>query len=182
MNKRNGIFMFISRTFSRTRDQRPERDWAYIQYAGPKIFLGYFKAFATVVAVMALFYAILRTWQLQQSDVGRKASIYAEEIHIQNRRCAQDYEEHMCSQDMFPVLRDQCDLWFVCMRRDPMDLAWAKISAETASDTFNGFFYTLHWKTVGIFLLFCVALATIASIWLRAGQVVGDAARARRSL
>jgi len=90
--------------------------------------------------------------------------------------CDKHYHENRCSpQERVRELEKKCLSWEVCKARNPKDIGWSKISAETFAEILNSFVEPISYKTM-FFIFGCIFVMNLGFRLLRSSHK-DDAAR-----
>ncbi|ORX90521.1 hypothetical protein K493DRAFT_265657 [Basidiobolus meristosporus CBS 931.73] len=121
----------------------------------PYIISGWLQLFFNLFLIAVILYIILQFIYTVQRDIDIKVEEYSMAILEEIGKCSKDYITNQCSpvELRLPGLKDLCNTWEACMKRDPTVIGRAKVSAETFAEILNNFVEPISYKTMIFFTL-----------------------------
>ncbi|KAK9728383.1 hypothetical protein K7432_001097 [Basidiobolus ranarum] len=121
----------------------------------PYIISGWLQLFFNLFLIAVILYIILQFIYTVQRDIDIKVEEYSMAILEEIGKCSHDYIANQCApaESRLPGLKDLCNTWETCMRRDPTVIGRAKVSAETFAEILNNFVEPISYKTMVFFTL-----------------------------
>jgi hypothetical protein len=131
----------------------------------PYIISGYLQLFFNCFLVTLVLYITIQFMKTVRRDVELKVEEYKSIILSEIAQCSKHYLDNRCHPDeRVPAMDKACNTWQVCMNRDPTEISWTKISAETIAEIINGFVEPISYKTMIFFVLFTFGLLFVSNL------------------
>ncbi|QRV76724.1 arsenite-transporting ATPase [Ceratobasidium sp. AG-Ba] len=133
----------------------------------PHLLLGYVRVVFNSALVFGFLYIIVVVVVTVRRDIQEKVEIYTGANAAEIQQCSSQYALNKCEDTIVPHMKQFCDEWAQCMRRDASVVGRARVAAETLAEVVNGFVEPITWKTLGFsvstLLLLVMALNASAS-------------------
>jgi hypothetical protein len=131
----------------------------------PYIMSGYLQLFFNAFLICLILYLTLQFIKTVRRDVELKVEEYKTIILNEIAQCSKQYLENRCHpNERVPAIDKACNSWYQCMNRDPTEISWTKISAETIAEIINGFVEPISYKTMIFFILLTFGLLFISNL------------------
>ncbi|TGZ76230.1 hypothetical protein EX30DRAFT_345053 [Ascodesmis nigricans] len=102
------------------------------------------------------FYGCAFIWTIQ-ADVRHKVEAETSSLIQSIAQCHKEYVRNRCNPNQVVIgMEEKCNRWELCMNMDPHKVGWAKLSAVTLAEIFNGFAHTLTYKSMLFFFVVVV--------------------------
>lgn len=111
----------------------------------------------TFIAGLTIF-GIYTFWMTVRADVDKASENERALILNEIVLCKKNFVDNGCGNDWrVPALKEVCENWENCMRRDPDSIGRARVSAHTFAQIFNSFIEPISYKA----MIFVVLIVTI---------------------
>ncbi|KAF8609369.1 hypothetical protein BDV93DRAFT_484900 [Ceratobasidium sp. AG-I] len=142
---------------------------APVPWYAPHLLVGYVRVLFNTSLVLGFLYIVVVIVVTVRRDIEDKVSAYTGENAAEIQQCTSQYLLNKCGPKLkIPHMKQFCDEWERCMKRDASVVGRAKVAAETLAEVVNGFVEPITWKTLGFsistlafFVLFINASASL---------------------
>ena len=94
-------------------------------------------------------YIVYSAWRGVMIDVEIESSKHMAEIMVEISACNTEYTRNRCRpEEVVPAMEKACGVWEACMRRDPLKVARASVTAKTFAMIFNSFVEEFSYKSM----------------------------------
>ncbi|CCO27216.1 Nucleus export protein BRL1 AltName: Full=BRR6-like protein 1 [Rhizoctonia solani AG-1 IB] len=117
----------------------------------PHMLLGYVRVIFNTFLVLGFLYILVVIIVTVRRDIEDKVSVYIGENAAEVNQCTTQYTINKCEDEekLVPHMKQFCDEWARCMKRDASIVGRTRVAAETLAEVVNGFVEPITWKTLG---------------------------------
>ncbi|CAE6462862.1 unnamed protein product [Rhizoctonia solani] len=117
----------------------------------PHMLLGYVRVIFNTFLVLGFLYILVVIIVTVRRDIEDKVSVYIGENAAEVNQCTTQYTINKCKDEekLVPHMKQFCDEWARCMKRDASIVGRTRVAAETLAEVVNGFVEPITWKTLG---------------------------------
>ncbi|KAG9127751.1 hypothetical protein FRC07_010039 [Ceratobasidium sp. 392] len=120
----------------------------------PHQLLAYVRVFFNSVLALGVLYIIIMVVVTVRRDIEDKVATYTGENAAEIQHCTSQYLLNKCGQKLppelvIPHMKQFCDEWERCMKRDASVVGRTRVAAETLAEVVNGFVEPITLKTLG---------------------------------
>ncbi|KAF8679706.1 ATPase GET3 [Rhizoctonia solani] len=138
----------------------------------PHILLGYVRVIFNTSLILGFLYILVIIIVTVRRDIEDNISVYMGENAAQITQCTSQFTLNKCEKEdeRVPHMKQFCDEWARCMKRDASIVGRTRIAAETLAEVVNGFVEPITWKTLGFSvstLAFLVLFINVSASWMR---------------